>query len=88
MKSILIGIFTLGSSLAIADGSSVSVTPNELRAESNHASAVVRTQELSAKLHRPSHGGSKVTANENTNLGIVNKSKVNKSTIGMKVHAE
>jgi len=78
----------LGSTFAMADGSSVSVTPHELRAQTDRASAVVRNDQVSARIHRPSQGRSKIEVNENTNLGIVNKSDVDGSTIGMSIRTQ
>ncbi len=88
MKLILLGIFILGSAMAMADGSSVSITPRELRATTDNASAVVRRDRIEARIHQPSRGGSKVTANKNTNLGLVNKSKVEDSTVGISISAK
>ena len=88
MKLMLATLLMMGSVLAFADGSSVSVSPHELRASNGRATAVVSENRLAVIAHRPpSHGGSKVQANKNKNLGIVNKSTIDNSTVGMSVSA-
>jgi len=88
MKSIVLGIFIASSTWLMADGSSISITPREIRASTDQISASIRRDRIEARIGRNSHGGSKVKVNKNRNLGIVNKSKINASTVGMSIQAE
>ena len=87
MRLKLIGLLILGAIVAsMADGSSVSVTPRKLSASTDRVSGSITRDEIIARI-RPASQGSKVTANKNRNLGIINKSKIKKSTVGMSIRA-
>jgi predicted RNA-binding protein (virulence factor B family) len=88
MKLPFISLWILGSTMLMADGSSVSISSKELRAATDNASAVVRRDRLEARIYQPSRGGSKVSANKNKNLNVVHKSKIDNSTVGMSISAK
>jgi len=104
MRLKFIVFFVLGITIiSLADGSSVSVTPRNLNASTDGSRVSVTPRRLSASTDgisgsitrdamiariRPASHGSKVTVNKNKNLDIVNKSKIEDSTVGMSIHAK
>ncbi len=87
MRLKLIGLLLLGAVVAsVADGSSINITPRKLSASTDGVSGSITRDRIIARI-RPASRGSKVTANKNRNLAIIDKSKIKKSTVGMSVNA-
>jgi len=91
MKKAVVLFISLGFIYAVADSSSINVNQDRYIKNSNSVKRVQSNAntyiELRGNRGSGSAGGSQVTANENTNLNLVNKSDVKQSAVGMQVKA-